>query len=199
MVRIAVRTLTLNIYRGKASLFSLRLRFWTVLCSQRSCYASLHIGLHGHGIFLQSSLVYSKSCFGFRWSDSRSTRVIDRRRADQPVHTFLSFSISNRSHLASSLEQYLDNIHYVQDIFLLDVNSLNRVLKDQLMNRLLIPIYVFSLTKREKLDHVKVNVVMCCNYVNVTFIEHLVLRVLDPFFKKSDRDSVSFEGFSDDG
>ena len=79
------------------------------------------------------------------------------------MHAVLCFSITNRNHLTSSLEQYIDNIHYLQDIFLLNVNSLNRVLKDQLMNRLLIPIYVFSLIKREKLSSVKVNVVLSCH------------------------------------
>ncbi|CAF3926586.1 unnamed protein product, partial [Rotaria sp. Silwood1] len=50
--------------------------------------------------------------------------------------------INNRGQLISSLEEYLDHIHYLQDIFLLNVDSLNNVLKDQLMNRLLIPVYI---------------------------------------------------------
>jgi len=67
------------------------------------------------------------------------------------------FSISNRGRITSSLEEYLDHIHYLQDIFLLDVDSLNNVLKEQLMNRLLIPVYVFSLIKRDKFSRVKVS------------------------------------------
>ncbi|CAF5179169.1 unnamed protein product, partial [Rotaria sp. Silwood1] len=65
------------------------------------------------------------------------------------------FSINNRGQLISSLEEYLDHIHYLQDIFLLNVDSLNNVLKDQLMNRLLIPVYIFSLIKRDKFSRVK--------------------------------------------
>jgi len=66
--------------------------------------------------------------------------------------------MNNRVQLTSSLEEYLDHIHYLQDIFLLNVNSLNVVLKDQLMNRLLIPVYIFSLIKREKFSRVKVKI-----------------------------------------
>ena len=73
---------------------------------------------------------------------------------------FDRFSISNRGRLSSSLEEYLDHIHYMQDIFLLNVDSLCNVLKEQLMNRLLIPVYVFSLIKREKFSRVKVSVEM---------------------------------------
>jgi hypothetical protein len=76
------------------------------------------------------------------------------------LQLFISFcylSINNRGHVTFSLEEYLDHIHYLQDIFLLNVDSLNNVLKDQLMNRLLIPVYVFSLIKRDKFSRVKVN------------------------------------------
>lgn len=58
--------------------------------------------------------------------------------------------------MTSYLEEYLDHIHYLQDIFLLGVDSLNNVLKEQLMNRLFIPVYIFSLIKREKFSRVKV-------------------------------------------
>lgn len=58
--------------------------------------------------------------------------------------------------MTSNLEEHLDHIHYLQDIFLLGVDSLNNVLKEQLMNRLFIPVYIFSWIKREKFSRVKV-------------------------------------------
>jgi protein CLEC16A len=73
------------------------------------------------------------------------------------VYFLFFFSISNRGRITFSLEEYLDHIHYLQDIFLLNVDSLNNVLKEQLMNRLLIPVYVFSLIKRDKFSRVKVS------------------------------------------
>ena len=69
---------------------------------------------------------------------------------------FCDFSISHRGQLTSHLEECLDHIHYLQDIFLLGVDSLNNVLKEQLMNRLFIPVCIFSLIKREKFSRVKV-------------------------------------------
>ena len=65
-------------------------------------------------------------------------------------------SITNRNVLTSNLEEHLDHIHYLQDIFLLGVDSLNNVLKEQLMNRLFVPVYIFSWIKREKFSRVKV-------------------------------------------
>jgi len=73
------------------------------------------------------------------------------------INEIIFFSINNRDRLTSSLEENLDHMHYLQDIFLLNVDNLNNVLKDQLMNRLLIPVYVFSLIKRDKFARVKVN------------------------------------------
>lgn len=76
------------------------------------------------------------------------------------------FSINNRGRLSCGLEEYLDDIHYLEDIFLTKVQQLNYVLKEQLMNRLLIPIYVFSLLKKE-------NKVKKCEYLHF-FNENLL-------------------------
>ena len=70
-------------------------------------------------------------------------------------HRCSSASINHRDRLKSALEECLDHIHYLQDIFSLNVDSLNSVLKDQLMNRLLIPVYVFSLIRRDRFSRVK--------------------------------------------
>jgi hypothetical protein len=72
--------------------------------------------------------------------------------------------INKRGQLTSSLEEYLDHIHYIQDIFLLNVDSLNNVLKEQLMNRLLIPVFIFSLIKRDKFSRVKVKILFLVSY-----------------------------------
>lgn len=44
------------------------------------------------------------------------------------------------------MAEHLDHLYYIKDILSLGVVSLNSVLTDQLLNRLLIPLYVFSLT-----------------------------------------------------
>ena len=80
----------------------------------------------------------------------------------QCIFCLFLYSINSRGRISCSLEEYLDHIHYLQDIFLLNVDSLNCVLKDQLMNRLLIPVYVFSIIQREKFARIivkmKINV-----------------------------------------
>lgn len=78
------------------------------------------------------------------------------------VFSFAWFSMNNRGRLTYSLEEHLDHIHYLQDIFLLNVDGLNNVLKDQLMNRLLIPVYIFSLIKNDKDS--KVTISLCTSF-----------------------------------
>ena len=41
--------------------------------------------------------------------------------------------------------EHLDHLHYLNDILLLDISDLNIVLSDHMLNRLLIPLYIFSL------------------------------------------------------
>lgn len=41
--------------------------------------------------------------------------------------------------------EHLDHLHYLNDILLLRIDDLNYVLSDHLLNRLLIPLYIFSL------------------------------------------------------
>lgn len=59
----------------------------------------------------------------------------------------LFFSINDRTSLQANVYEYLDLIYYLQDILSLDIGNLKTVLKDQLMNRLFIPVLVFSLIK----------------------------------------------------
>ncbi|CAF1039000.1 unnamed protein product [Adineta ricciae] len=120
MVRIAVRTLTLNVYKVPDP----AMHRFILDCTATEYFSNLVWFIRNHVLDFDSLI--------------RNNR-----------------EINNRGHLTSSLEEYLDHIHYIQDIFLLDVQSLNNVLKEQLMNRLWIPVYVFSLIKREKFSRVK--------------------------------------------
>ena len=52
----------------------------------------------------------------------------------------------NRGRLEGLVAEHLDHLYYIKDILSLGVVSLNSVLIDQLLNRLLIPLYVLSLT-----------------------------------------------------
>lgn len=52
----------------------------------------------------------------------------------------------NRGRLEELVAEHLDHLYYIKDILSLGVDSLNTVLTDQLLNRLLIPLYVYSIT-----------------------------------------------------
>ncbi|CAF4560580.1 unnamed protein product [Rotaria sp. Silwood1] len=119
MVRIAVRTLTLNVYKVPDPAMH---RF----------------------ILNRTATEYFSNLIWFIRSHILDFDNLIRNNQD----------INNRGRLTCSLEEYLDHIHYLQDIFLLNVDSLNNVLKDQLMNRLLIPIYIFSLIKCDKFSRI---------------------------------------------
>ncbi|CAF1075865.1 unnamed protein product [Rotaria sordida] len=120
MVRIAVRTLTLNVYKVPDP----TMHRFILDCTATEYFSNFVWFIRNHILDFDSLI--------------RNNR-----------------DINNRGQLISSLEEYLDHIHYLQDIFLLNVDSLNNVLKDQLMNRLLIPVYMFSLIKRDKFSRVK--------------------------------------------
>ena len=78
----------------------------------------------------------------------------------------LSYSHQSRDRLATLVAEHLDHLHYVNDILLINIDTLNDVLSDQLLNRLLIPLYVYSLTKRKRYDARMVrNVYNCAEYV----------------------------------
>jgi protein CLEC16A len=44
--------------------------------------------------------------------------------------------------------EHLDHLHYLNDILCLNIESLNRVLSDHLLNRLFIPLYLYSLARK---------------------------------------------------
>ena len=55
------------------------------------------------------------------------------------------FSHNSRGCLADLVAEHLDHMHYLNDILSLDISTLNDVLTEHLLNRLLVPLYVFSL------------------------------------------------------
>ncbi|XP_056019536.1 protein CLEC16A-like isoform X2 [Ostrea edulis] len=114
MVRIAVRTITLNVYRvdDKAMLKYIRNRTAAPYFSNLVWFIGNHI--------LDLDICV--------------------RNADH----------QSRGRLADLVAEHLDHLHYLNDILCLNIDALNDVLTDQLLNRLLIPLYVYSLTMRKR-------------------------------------------------
>lgn len=115
MVRIAVRTITLNVYRvdDKAMLRYIRDR-------TAAPYFSNLVWFIGNHILDLDCCV--------------------RNDADH----------QSKDRLADLVAEHLDHLHYLNDILCLNIDELNEVLVEHLLNRLLIPLYVYSLTKRKK-------------------------------------------------
>ncbi|VDI76776.1 protein CLEC16A [Mytilus galloprovincialis] len=63
---------------------------------------------------------------------------------------FCGYSHQSRDRLADLVAEHLDHLHYLNDILCINIDTLNEVLTDQFLNRLLIPLYVYCLTMRKK-------------------------------------------------
>ncbi len=63
------------------------------------------------------------------------------------ISSFLNSYSSHlhRNSLESAVAEHLDHLHYMNDILSLQVASLNEILRDHLLNRLFVPLYVYSL------------------------------------------------------
>ncbi|XP_059475836.1 protein CLEC16A homolog isoform X2 [Neocloeon triangulifer] len=113
MVRIAVRTLTLNVYRVDDKSM---LKF---------------IGDRTAAPYF-SNLV---------WFIGNHVLELDNCVRNDADH-------QSKGKLADLVAEHLDHLHYLNDILCLEIGDLNCVLTDQLLHRLLMPLYVLSLAPR---------------------------------------------------
>lgn len=56
----------------------------------------------------------------------------------------------NRGKLSDLVAEHLDHLHYLNDILTINCEFLNDVLTDHLLNRLFLPLYVYSLVTHEQ-------------------------------------------------
>lgn len=110
MVRIAVRTLTLNVFKvdDKAMLKFIRDKTAAPYFSNLVWFIGEHV-----------------------------------MELDKCVKSASEFQIKTK--LADLVAEHLDHLHYLNDILCLQIDALNDVLTDHLLNKLLIPLYVYSL------------------------------------------------------
>ncbi|XP_073697345.1 protein CLEC16A isoform X2 [Garra rufa] len=117
MVRIAVRTITLNVYK---------------VDNQHML----------HYIRDKTAVPYFSNLVWFIGS-----HVIE---LDKCVQT--DEEHKNRGKLSDLVAEHLDHIHYLNDILIINCEFLNDVLTDHLLNRLFLPLYVFSLSEERKIN-----------------------------------------------
>ncbi|XP_044903440.1 protein CLEC16A isoform X5 [Felis catus] len=117
MVRIAVRTITLNVY--KVSLDN---------------QAMLHYIRDKTAVPYFSNLV---------WFIGSHVIELDNCVQTDEEHR-------NRGKLSDLVAEHLDHLHYLNDILIINCEFLNDVLTDHLLNRLFVPLYVYSLENQDK-------------------------------------------------
>ncbi|XP_044760092.1 protein CLEC16A homolog isoform X2 [Coccinella septempunctata] len=113
MVRIAVRTLTLNVYKVEDA---------SMLAFIRDRTAAPYF----------SNIV---------WFIGKHIQELDYCVRNDADH-------QSQNRLSDLVAEHLDHLHYLNDILCLNITDLNQVLTDHLLHKLLIPLYIFSLTKR---------------------------------------------------
>ncbi|CAF1145643.1 unnamed protein product, partial [Brachionus calyciflorus] len=52
---------------------------------------------------------------------------------------------TKKSSLIDSIDEYIDHLNYLQDIYMLNIQSLSNCLTQQLIRRLFVPVYLNSL------------------------------------------------------
>ncbi|XP_028841040.1 protein CLEC16A isoform X3 [Denticeps clupeoides] len=124
MVRIAVRTITLNVY--KVSLDNQHM---------------LHYIRDKTAVPYFSNLV---------WFIGSHVIELDKCVQTDEEH-------KNRGKLSDLVAEHLDHLHYLNDILIINCEFLNDVLTDHLLNRLFLPLYVYSLVGQEQSEDRKIN------------------------------------------
>uniref|UniRef100_A0A672KUK4 C-type lectin domain containing 16A n=1 Tax=Sinocyclocheilus grahami TaxID=75366 RepID=A0A672KUK4_SINGR len=122
MVRIAVRTITLNVYK---------------VDNQHML----------HYIRDKTAVPYFSNLVWFIGS-----HVIE---LDKCVQT--DEEHKNRGKLSDLVAEHLDHLHYLNDILIINCEFLSDVLTDHLLNRLFLPLYVYSLVSQEQAEERKIN------------------------------------------
>uniref|UniRef100_A0A4W4H1Q5 C-type lectin domain containing 16A n=1 Tax=Electrophorus electricus TaxID=8005 RepID=A0A4W4H1Q5_ELEEL len=122
MVRIAVRTITLNVYK---------------VDNQHML----------HYIRDKTAVPYFSNLVWFIGS-----HVIE---LDKCVQT--DEEHKNKGKLSDLVAEHLDHLHYLNDILIINCEFLNDVLTDHLLNRLFLPLYVYSLVSQEQCEDRKIN------------------------------------------
>ena len=115
MVRIAVRTITLNVFRVDED--------------------SMH-----QFIIDKTAVPYFSNLVWFIGNHILDIDACVRNDADH----------QSLNKLKNLVAEHLDHLHYLNDILCLNIDNLNKVLTEHMMNKLLIPLYVYSLVGGNK-------------------------------------------------
>ncbi|CAF0812734.1 unnamed protein product [Brachionus calyciflorus] len=116
MVRIAVRTLSLNVFQVPVQQMQ---KF--IIDKTAECYFS--------------NLVW----------------LIRNHVLDLDICVKNTIDHTKKSSLIDSIDEYIDHLNYLQDIYMLNIQSLSNCLTQQLIRRLFVPVYLNSLIRKDKI------------------------------------------------
>ncbi|EPY76383.1 protein CLEC16A [Camelus ferus] len=131
MVRIAVRTITLNVYKVDNQAMLHYIRDKTAV----PYFSNLVWFIGSHVIELDNCVQTDE--------DAKLETTQKPLRGESGKHR-------NRGKLSDLVAEHLDHLHYLNDILIINCEFLNDVLTDHLLNRLFLPLYVYSLENQDK-------------------------------------------------
>ncbi|KAI1286938.1 Protein CLEC16A [Halotydeus destructor] len=152
MVRIAVRTLTLNVFRVEEESMLKFVKDRTAVP-----YFSNLVW------FIGNHVLEIDNCLKMPEKDYTQQMVIK---------------------LDDLVAEHLDHLHYLNDILLLNIHDLNQILTEHLVNRLLIPLYIYSLiTDDSERPRVRISKIVSLFLLSQVFLiisySPLVTRLVD--------------------
>lgn len=59
-------------------------------------------------------------------------------------------SHTKKCRLTDLIDEYIDHLNYLQDIYMLNIQSLSNALTEQLIRRLFVPVYLSSILNKDK-------------------------------------------------
>ncbi|KAL5966526.1 Protein CLEC16A, partial [Taenia solium] len=131
MVRIAVRTITLNIFKVRH-----------VPCS---LYVYAHTSVPYFSHLMEEACKTASAINELICLSNREGAASDKRAARKRLKQLM---LGNRGRVEDLVAETGDHLHYIDDIFALGIPDLTNVLILVFLQRLLLPVYVYSLTKR---------------------------------------------------
>ncbi|XP_064631052.1 protein CLEC16A-like isoform X3 [Lineus longissimus] len=142
MVRIAVRTITLNVYKGYSKGLSDTDPMYKYHQEHDDDDDDNYVDDNSMLRYIRDKTAapYFSNLVWFIGNHIIELDICVRNDADH----------QSRNRLADLVAEHLDHLHYLNDILCLSIDCLNDVLTDHLLHRLLIPLYVYSLTNRRK-------------------------------------------------
>lgn len=153
MVRIAVRTLTLNVYKvdDKSMLRFIRDR-------TAAPYFSNLVWFIGNHVLELNTCIHNdikQVNYFYHSTNYRTTFHL----------LFFRSQLSGQNRLSDLVAEHLDHLHYLNDILCLNIDDLNIVLIEHLLNKLLIPLYVMSLLPAKNVTSIQVRFVILQLYI----------------------------------